>query len=291
MLPQIEIRGQSFSRLIVGGNPVSGNSHVNRQLDRDMEDYFTAENVKKMLFRCEENGINALQMRGDKHIMRLIREYRQEGGRMSWIAQTASEMGSFAAKVRQIVSYQPAAIYHHGTATDNLFLKGQTQELIERLKIIRETGLAVGLCTHMPRVVEFAEEQRLDVDFYMCCVYNISVPERRQKAEMVGSEEPLFVDEDVPIMYETIRSVEKPCLAFKILGATRRCQSQETVRAAFDEAYSSIKPTDAVIVGMYPKTIDQVGLNCQYAKEAIEKAALHSCSQAAKKLLGQGKGK
>ena len=59
-------------------NTVSGTSHWSPELDREMEDYFTSDNVKKMLFRCEKYGITTLQMRADKHIMRLLREYRQE---------------------------------------------------------------------------------------------------------------------------------------------------------------------------------------------------------------------
>ena len=73
-------------------------------------------------------------------------------------------------------------------------------------------------------------------------------------------------------MYRMIRQVSKPCLAFKILGATRRCATQETVRAAFDEAFENIKDTDAVVVGMYPKNEDQPRLNSLYTEEAIRRA-------------------
>ena len=59
-------------------------------------------------------------------------------------------------------------------------------------------------------------------------------------------------------MYDTIRRVPKPCMAFKILGATRRCGTPADIRNAFAEAYANIKPTDGVIVGMFPKICDQV---------------------------------
>jgi len=68
-------------------------------------------------------------------------------------------------------------------------------------------------------------------------------------------------------MCEVIRQVKQPCLAFKILGAGRRCASQEMVRAAFEFAYKHIKPTDAVIVGMYPRRFDQVQANAEYARQ------------------------
>ncbi len=272
MIGQVDFCGEKISRLIVGGNTVSGTSHWSPELDREMEDYFTSDNVKKMLFRCEKYGITTLQMRADKHIMRLLREYRQEGGTMNWIAQTAPEMKSFDGNVAQINSYKPALIYHHGCVTDDLYQEGELDELQRRLAVIRRTGHPVGLCTHMPEVVEYSEEHHWDVDFYMCCVYNISKPERKKQSLLEGNENPLFVESDIPLMYRIIREVSKPCLAFKILGATRRCASQENVRNAFEEAYASIKPGDAVIVGMYPKYLDQVALDAQYASEAIQKA-------------------
>ena len=44
--PQVAFGRHKVSRLIVGGNPVSGNSHVTGELDRALRDYFTAERVK-----------------------------------------------------------------------------------------------------------------------------------------------------------------------------------------------------------------------------------------------------
>ena len=41
------------------------------------------------------------------------------------------------------------------------------------------------------------------------------------------------------------------------------------MRAAFQYAFSQIKPQDAVVVGMYPKHIDQVALNVEHTLYAI----------------------
>lgn len=273
MIEQVDFCGKSISRLIVGGNTVSGTSHVSSQLDGEMENYFTSQNIKKMLSSCMKHGINTMQLRGDKHIMRLIREFRLEGGDMGWIAQSVPEAGSFDVNVSQMAGYNPVLMYHHGCVTDDLFKAGEYEELKRRLSVIRKTGVPVGLCTHMPEVVEYAETHHWELDFYMCCVYNISVPERQEASRITGNEDPVFVETDIPIMYKTIGAAQKPCLAFKILGAARRCGTQEQVQSAFNEAYSSIKPGDAVIVGMYPKNLDQVSLNAEYAEAAIKKAA------------------
>ncbi|MCK4374176.1 MAG: hypothetical protein KAX19_02570 [Candidatus Brocadiae bacterium] len=48
-----------------------------------------------------------------------------------------------------------------------------------------------------------------------------------------------------------VRQVDKPCLAFKIMVASRNCGSPDQVRQAFRRAFELIKPTDAVVVGMF----------------------------------------
>ncbi len=76
-----------------------------------------------------------------------------------------------------------------------------------------------------------------------------------------------FYRDDPVAMCQVIRQVKQPCLAFKIIGAGRRCASQDMVREAFEFAFKHIKPTDAVIVGMYPRKFDQVRANAAYVRE------------------------
>ncbi len=263
MLPTIKIGNTDVTRLIVGGNPFSGFSHWDRELDWQMRDYFTAAKIKEVLFRCRENGMNTMLLRGDMHIMRLIHEFRQEGGDLHWICMSASEFDNFDRHVNQVVQYKPAAMYHHGSVTDAMFKRGEFDELKRRIAVMKDKGLTAGLGTHMPEVMEYAEEHDWGVDFYMSCVYNISLDPKPGKT---GER---FEEEDIPVMYEMIRKIQKPCLAFKILGAGRRCATQQQVQAAFIEAYRNIKDTDGVVVGMYPKNEDQPRLDAEYARNAL----------------------
>jgi hypothetical protein len=271
-VPKVNFCGKEISRLIVGGNCISGTSHRNKQFDNEMEDYFTYENIKAMLRRCEELGINTMQFRGDKHIMRLIREYEAEGGNMNWVAQSTPELASFEGNVKAMAAYKPALMYHHGVQTDNMFKAGQFDKIKEHLKMIRDTGIPVGIGTHRPEVIYYAEEHNWDVDFYMACLFNISVPSRQEESRKQQSEDPLFVESDAPLMYKAVRSTDKPVLLFKILAGQRRCTSQGRIKASFEEAFANIKYSDCIVVGMFPKNEDQVALNAKYTCEAIEKA-------------------
>ena len=107
MLPVIQLGQTPVTRLIVGGNPFSGNSHWSNERDWEMRDFFTYEKIKQTLFHCEECGINSMLLRGDMHIMRLIHEYRREGGRMHWIAMTGSEFLSYDGHINQVMQYKP----------------------------------------------------------------------------------------------------------------------------------------------------------------------------------------
>ena len=272
MLPTVKLGNTDITRLIVGGNPFSGNSHWSNERDWEMRDFFTGDKIKETLFHCEECGINTMLLRADMHIMRLIYEYRKEGGKMNWIAMTGSEFLSFDGHINQLMQYGPQAIYHHGSVTDSFFKQGKMDELKRRIDVIKSKGVPAGLGTHMPEVIEYAEEHNWGVDFYMACIYNISRTDRESSAvtgQANGAE--IFDETDIPIMYETIRKTPKPCLAFKILGAARRCDSQDMVQHAFNEAFENIKDTDAIVVGVYPKDLDHVALNAQYTAKAIER--------------------
>ncbi len=58
-------------------------------------------------------------------------------------------------------------------------------------------------------------------------------------------------------MFKAIQAAKRPCLAFKILAAGRLSERRQWVEDAFRQTYASIKPSDAVIVGIYDRYDDQ----------------------------------
>lgn len=272
MLPTVPFGELNITRLIIGGNPFRGNSHLSAQLSAEMQEFFTVERIKKTLAACETYGINTVQARGDVLIQACVREYWAEGGRLHFIAQTASELRDLSSHVRQLAHFGAAGIYVHGTFTDRHFQAGTFHEVEELLKAIRDTGVRTGLGTHMPEVVDYAEEKGLDVDFYMTCLHNLS-RKPRESAIVSGN---LNVEEEYRLedryaMYERIRRTKKTCLAFKIFAAGRLCGSSEQVRAVFEEVFAHIKPCDAVVVGMFPKYKDQVAENAAIVQEILSR--------------------
>ena len=268
--PLIKLGPHVVSRLIVGGNPVSANSHLSSKMSREMLDYFTAANVKKLLRECEQAGINTWQSRGDRHIMRLLHEYRLDGGRIQWIAQTASEFADITRNIREIASLKPVGIYHHGSQTDKFWAAGKIEQAREMLKVMRQAGVQVGLGTHIPEVIDYVESKDWDLDFYMTCVYNLS--RSKEEAERLAGRpiaDEFFWDPDREKMLERVRRTSKPCLIFKVYGASRKCGSPEQMLEALRLVFRYAKPSDCVVIGMFPKYSEQVRENCRLAGEAL----------------------
>ena len=271
-IPTVPFGPHSITRLIVGGNPLCGNSHFSAEMSQDMRDYYTPEKVVEVLQRCEATGINTVQARGDYHrVLHWLELYRREGGAMHFVAQTASEMHNVFQNIRVIAAAGAIGIYHHGSQTDRFWREGRIDDTLDYLRCMRDCGVQVGLGTHIPEVIAYAEEHDWDVDFYMACLYNLS-REPRESALVspktrAGWEE--FCEDDPPTMCEAIRQTRKTCLAFKILGASRKCATQDHVAAAFRFAFDHVKPRDAVVVGMFPKHTDQVQQNVAHTLAAL----------------------
>ena len=105
-------------------------------------------------------------------------------------------------------------------------------------------------------------EKGWEVDVYQCCLYYLTRPKDEIRAKlgtaMLGSP---FLEKDRDDMLEVIQTVSKPCIAFKILGAGRLCNTPMSVAEAFQYTFSRIKPTDVTIVGMWPRFKDEVAEN------------------------------
>jgi hypothetical protein len=272
-LPQVTLgRGCRVSRLMIGSNQLSGFSHLTPERDVEMLDFYTSGRILELFRRCEELGLRSAQLRGDRFMARLWREHRNAGGRLAWVAQTASELADQAAHVKQLAGWGASGIYLHGTWVDNCWHAGRFEEVGELLKRLRDTGVAAGLGTHQPRVIEHVEERGWDLDFYMACLYNLSKGPKRVAATQGldgSSEEYLAADREA--MCRTIRATKRPCLAFKLLAAGRNTRTKPELRAAFEYAYANIKPSDGAIIGVFQRDSDELAEDVAIVREILSR--------------------
>jgi hypothetical protein len=274
MLPTITLGNHSVTRLIIGGNPIYGYSHFNRLLNRHQTDWHTPEHVVELLRRCEQCGLNTWQNSYAERTLSDLDRYRREGGTMQWLCLGKPDWDQHPERIDDAARRKPIGIAPHGALGDKLFRQKKLTVLTDLLKRIRDQGVLVGLSAHNPRLIETAEEKGWDVDYYMCCLYNMTRT-RDDLWQILGEDVPLgevYLPGDPPRMFRMIQATRKPCLAYKVLAAGRRVGSSAEVRRCFEEAFAHIKPTDAVIVGMYQQLGDQVGENAVIVRSICSKA-------------------
>jgi hypothetical protein len=247
----------------MGVNPFYGFSHYNNNFSVMMRDWYTQAKVVEVLQRAEALGMNALNYVQAARGQADWERYVAEGGKMRMIAQaTTKDPAEIANAVK------PWAAWVQGEITDRAYRAGNLGTARDYAKKLRDLGVAVvGVASHIPEVLIAIEEQGWDVDFYAGSAYNIRrTPEELRK--LLGGEIPeipgdVYLQDDPTRMYQFMRKCKKPCVAYKILGAGR----VSNVEAAFKRAFESIKPTDLVCVGMFPRVKDEVKENAYYASK------------------------
>jgi hypothetical protein len=233
------------SRLILGSNPFSGFSHQSPERDWEMRHYFSTANTLKVLFQAEKLGINTLIARTDYHIMRMILEYRDQGGSLQWFAQTCPEVGDHKACILRALAYGAKAVHLHGGVMDYLYAQGRMDEVQPALDLIRENGMLAGIAAHHHPVIEWAEDH-LDLDYYLTCYYNPTPRDEHAAHNPHAAEH--YLEEDRQAMTDLIQKLSKPAVHYKILAAGRN-----DPRQAFTYAVSKLRSNDVICVGIYPK--------------------------------------
>jgi hypothetical protein len=269
LVPTIKLGKHTVTRLILGGNPIYGHSHFNKLFSQHQTHWHTPERVQELLKRCEEAGINTWQNSYAERTLQDLDRYRTAGGTMHWLCLGKPEWDRHPELIEQAARRKPIGIAPHGSLNEKLHRSGKLSVLTDLLKRIRDQGVLVGLSAHNPALIELAEEKGWDIDYYMCCLYYLTRP-REELQRLLGKDVPLgevYLPSDPPRMLKVVQSVRKPCLVYKVLAAGRRINSPAEVRSCFATALAGIKPTDALIVGMYQQFGDQVGDNAALVRE------------------------
>jgi hypothetical protein len=260
-VPKMKFFHAEISRMVLGVNPFYGYAHYNNNFSNSMREWYTADRVCAVMHQCTRFGINAFNYvpldRGPQDWAR----FQSEGGQMHLIIQATAGVDA----EMLVKSLKPLALQRQGEVVDTAWQKGEMESVKEWCKKVRDLGVLVGVGTHIPEVIAKIEEENWDVDFYSGCVYNRrrTAEEWKQafNGEIMEMASDIYMQSDPARMYKVIRQTKKPCFAFKILAAGRI--SDRGIEQAFRTAFESIKPTDGLYVGMFPKFKDEVRENAE----------------------------
>lgn len=275
--------GKQVTKLIIGDNPMTGHSYIEDQVSGDeMLFFYTAERFKETLFHAEQCGYNTLLPLADPYVIRLLQEYRRDGGKMQFIFQTYPAMDQDVS-IRQMASVEPIGVYHRGTDTDFLFETDRCGEILSMIEKYRSIGCPVGLGTHRPDVIEKCETENWNVDFYLACMHNARRNrEREQSGFITGKSKSglIFYPEDRPLMLQTLQMTKKPVIAFKIFGGGQMFlnkteeEKKRLIKGAYQEVFSALKPNDFAAIGVFQRDSDQLKENAELYRQWQQEATL-----------------
>jgi hypothetical protein len=245
-IPTVKTGPLSVSKVVLGSNMFSGYSHRGVAGDIEMKKYYTVARIKETLRRAEALGINTLMGRADQHFLRTLLEYREEGGKIQMIAQTCSEMNSIELSVTMAIDGGSHGVYIHGGMVDWSHYGKDLDKIVRGVEQIRKAGLVAAIATHRPACLAWAEQIRLDVDFYMCGYYDPTPRIGNPRHDPRANE--CFDPEDRDAMVEAIRGLSKPAYHFKVLAGGRTDPAE-----GFAFAAKHLRPQDTVVIGIYTK--------------------------------------
>jgi hypothetical protein len=269
-VPKIRFFKAEISRMVLGVNPFYGFAHYNNNFASAMKEWYTQDRVCEVMHQCNRFGINAFNYVNLDRAPRDWARFQAEGGQMHLIIQVTA--GDDAARL--VKDLKPLALQRQGEVVDKAFQNGEMETVKEWCKKVRDMGVLVGVGTHKPEVIAQVEEEGWDVDFYAGCVYNRTrTPDEWRRVlhgEMMEMANDIYLQSDPPRMYKVMRQTQKPCFAFKILAAGRI--PDRGVEQAFRTAFESIKPSDAIYVGMFPRVRDEVRENAGIVHRILTRA-------------------
>jgi hypothetical protein len=237
-----KIGNLTLTRLMCGGNLISGFAHARDLIYASplIKAYHTDEKVLDTLQLCEENGINTAILRCDEQIVGLLKRYRKErGGKIQWLAQTYPKVGDLTGNIKLAIDNGAVGAYMQGGIGDKFVNEGRIDSIGEVIYFIKQNDLIAGVGCHALEVPKAVEKAGIDNDFYMKTLHHhgywSAIPE--EEHDNIWSKTP---EETVQFM----KSVEKPWIAFKVLGAGA-IHPREGFRYAFE------KGADFIVVGMF----------------------------------------
>lgn len=256
-LPKGKIGNVEISRLVCGGNLISGFAH-----SRDLiyvspllEHYFTDDKVMETLQLAESEGVNTAILRFDERTLHILDMYwNQRGGKMQWIAQIKPKITDPFADADRAIGAGACGVYIQGNVGDDFVASGRVDLLAKIVDHIKKQGVIGGIGAHSIEVPIACEKAGIDTDFYMKTInakkYWSAGPMPRN--DSVWAETP---EQTIAFM----KTVEKPWIGFKVLGAG-------AIHPKEGFAYAFENGADFICVGMFDFQIKE---DVEIAKTAL----------------------
>ena len=255
-LPTGKVGKLTISRLISGGNLISGWAH-----SRDlvyvpslMRAYNTEDKVLDTLQLLEEHGVNAIiadPVKKPKEI--LARYWKERGGKIQWIAEGHPDVDDWKTNLQQSIDFGAAAVYIQGVKADQ-FLKAGRLDLVGKcVDYIKAQGVPGGIGAHKLEVIMQSEKDRYGADFYVKTLHHTGYWSARrpdQTEDVVDCRTDNYWDLNPHKTIAFMQEIDKPWIAFKILAAG-------AIRPESGFKFALENGADFLCVGMFDFQVEQ----------------------------------
>jgi len=250
-MPNGKIGKVSISRLICGGNLISGFAH-SRDLvyvSALLKHYFTDEKIMETWARCEEHGINTMVASfSDPRAAQVYRKYVQQGGKIQYLAQINPNEDNLETVVRQAADDGAVGAFLLGNIGDLWVRQGKLKLIGMLMDVIRDHGMIAGIAGHELRTPREVEKAKIEPDFYVKTLHHTNYWSKQRPDQTKEVIDNYAVDNywcrEPKETIEYMASIRRPWIAYKVLAAG-------AIRPRDGFHYAFANGADFALVGMF----------------------------------------
>jgi uncharacterized membrane protein YphA (DoxX/SURF4 family) len=271
-VPLAKIKDKTFSRLILGGNLLSGWAHSRDLIyvSQLVKAYHQKEKIFATLLLAEKCGINTLLT--NPILCSLIDEYWKRGiGKIQFISDCSglnyNDKGAYPMafneyldKVKRAIDTGAVACYIQGETADYYMKNGKPEAIAKVLDFIRGNGLLTGIGAHRTETVRACIETGFIPDFWMKTLHHHNYwsaknPEWHDNMFCYDPEETISL----------IHTLPQPVIGFKVMAAGA-ILPEDGFRFAFENG------ADFVCAGIYDfQMVEDVNIACSVLKSDLKR--------------------
>jgi uncharacterized membrane protein YphA (DoxX/SURF4 family) len=250
-IPMGKIKEVPFSKLILGGNLLSGWAHSRDLIyvSQLVKAYHQKEKIFATLLLAEKCGINTLLT--NPILCALIDEYWKRGiGKIQFISDCAGlnyddkgahpmPFNDYIDKVKKAIDTGAVACYIQGETADYYMENGKPEVIAKVMDLVRQNGLLVGIGAHKIETIKACVDIGFQTDFWMKTMHHHNYwsannPEWHDNKFDFAPEETIRYINELP----------QPVIGFKVMAAGA-ILPKEGFKYAFENG------ADFVCAGMY----------------------------------------
>ena len=266
VLPRGKIGNVTMSRLICGGNLISGYAHSRDLIyvSTLLKAYFTEAKIMETWAKCEEQGIDTMIFNpDDRRALQIFAKYKARGGLIQCLAQVGPDEKDPGRCVKESVDAGVVGALLVGNVGDAWTREGKLDRIGDFLARVKAEGIIAGVAGHELRTPMAVEKAGLKPDFYMKTFHSENYWSKRKPDQMKEVIDNYGIDNywclDPLGTVRFFQDIGRPWIAYKVLAA-----GAIHPRAGFKHAFEN--GADFCVVGMFDFQIEE---NVKLAAEAI----------------------